>query len=395
MEYQTPSEFAELLKLYQALPRRTRVLEIGSMLGDTLMAWLQAGDLGMTLISVDKIVPPADSRHLAQTTAHSEWQRRAIEEAANLMVIDDYSQAPETIARVKAALGGGGLDFLFIDGGHDYETVKADFLNYAPLVAPGGTIAFHDIQGIPDVNRFWNELKIGLHRSLPAELPGDPRKFQPPEFTEICHPQGWGIGVVRPAYYRVPLHIITPCSRPENLGALLASLLPAQDYFDLTWWIVADGSKIKKLPKQSVPGLQVRHKTCTVPDSVAGKAQINLALEQIQDGWVWVLDDDNVAHPHFFQELYHQINQAGPGIQALAFAQINRQGGIRAVGADTVRECAIDQAQFVLRRDLIGATRYLHKYTADGAFAERLFRLNPEAWAFCKEPLTYYNWLKP
>ena len=70
MEYQTQSEFAELLALYKALPRRRRVLEIGSMMGDTLWEWLKHGDPGLTLISVDKIVPSGDSRYRAQMQAH-------------------------------------------------------------------------------------------------------------------------------------------------------------------------------------------------------------------------------------------------------------------------------------------------------------------------------------
>jgi predicted O-methyltransferase YrrM len=56
------------------------------------------------------------------------------------------------------------IDFLFIDGDHTYEGVKADFRDYASLVRPGGVIAFHDILPRPDlpniqVNRFWSEVR--------------------------------------------------------------------------------------------------------------------------------------------------------------------------------------------------------------------------------------------
>ena len=37
-----------------------------------------------------------------------------------------------------------------------------------------------------------------------------------------------------------------------------------------------------------------------------------------------------------------------------------------------------------------------HEYTADGEFAERLYKKSVGQWCFCQEPpLTYYNWLKP
>jgi cephalosporin hydroxylase len=37
-----------------------------------------------------------------------------------------------------------GIDFLFIDGDHSYESVLCDFLLYYPLVNKGGIISFHD-----------------------------------------------------------------------------------------------------------------------------------------------------------------------------------------------------------------------------------------------------------
>tara|TARA_R110000868_G_scaffold369704_1_gene633133 strand:+ start:1507 stop:2115 length:609 start_codon:yes stop_codon:yes gene_type:complete len=54
------------------------------------------------------------------------------------------------------------IDFLFIDGDHSYEGVKQDFEMYSPLVAEGGSIAFHDIcTETPrcQVKRFWDEIK--------------------------------------------------------------------------------------------------------------------------------------------------------------------------------------------------------------------------------------------
>lgn len=36
------------------------------------------------------------------------------------------------------------FDLLFIDAGHDYADVEADWRNYRPMVRPGGIVAFHD-----------------------------------------------------------------------------------------------------------------------------------------------------------------------------------------------------------------------------------------------------------
>ena len=60
--------------------------------------------------------------------------------------------------------GDGKTDFLFIDGDHTYQGVKADFEMYAPLVRPGGLVVFHDICKHAEamdchVDRFWQEIK--------------------------------------------------------------------------------------------------------------------------------------------------------------------------------------------------------------------------------------------
>lgn len=39
---------------------------------------------------------------------------------------------------------GGPLDLLFIDGGHEYEAVKADIRQFVKFVKVGGVVAFHD-----------------------------------------------------------------------------------------------------------------------------------------------------------------------------------------------------------------------------------------------------------
>ncbi|MEO8732948.1 MAG: class I SAM-dependent methyltransferase, partial [Flavobacteriales bacterium] len=54
-------------------------------------------------------------------------------------------------------------DYLFIDGDHTYEGVKADYERYRPLVRPGGKIVFHDVvehrSSACQVDRFWRELR--------------------------------------------------------------------------------------------------------------------------------------------------------------------------------------------------------------------------------------------
>ena len=48
----------------------------------------------------------------------------------------------------------GSLDMVFIDAGHDYDSVREDIANWLPKVRPGGIVAGHDYQQrFPGVQR--------------------------------------------------------------------------------------------------------------------------------------------------------------------------------------------------------------------------------------------------
>lgn len=114
-----------------------------------------------------------------------------------LDVIEGSSYSPAVIARTRCRLGATRFDFLFIDGDHEYEGVRADFEAYYDMVRPGGLIAFHDI--VPDefartgqrnpnsmcygggVHRLWSELR---------------EQYPHREFVESWDQYGFGIGVL-------------------------------------------------------------------------------------------------------------------------------------------------------------------------------------------------------
>ncbi|HEY6206289.1 MAG TPA: hypothetical protein VIW21_09005, partial [Chthoniobacterales bacterium] len=84
------------------------------------------------------------------------------------------------------------------------------------------------------------------------------------------------------------LHILTAVTRPENLPKLAESLIPAATAgVELAWHLGYD--------------LERRH--------VAGQAVKNRLLDRIGPGrdWVWILDDDNTAHPEFFRRLTETV----------------------------------------------------------------------------------------
>jgi len=51
----------------------------------------------------------------------------------------------------------GELDFVYIDGSHEYENVKRDILAWKPKIRVGGYIGGHDYSGIPSVTQAVDE----------------------------------------------------------------------------------------------------------------------------------------------------------------------------------------------------------------------------------------------
>jgi cephalosporin hydroxylase len=183
--WQNRGEVLALLDVVAAL-RPRRACEIGSMEGGTLFLLTQMCHPEAHVISLDWRYTEARRRTFPRFARHRQ----------RLSLVEADSHAPATRRRVEELLAGEPLDFLFIDGDHSYVGVKSDFEMFAPLVRPGGFVAFHDIvadwrasKGEPTVRdsggvpRFWAELRERYSNCR--------------EFIDNPQQDGCGIGVIR------------------------------------------------------------------------------------------------------------------------------------------------------------------------------------------------------
>ncbi len=157
---QTP---IEICRLYDAICELnpTVVLEIGTAKGGTLYLWTQAATQDALIISVDLPDGQFGGGYPACRTPYYQAFART---GQAMHLLREDSHIPKTLEKVKTTLGGRRVDFLFIDGDHLYPGVKCDFLQYGPLVRPGGYIGFHDIMPAPhdpdiQVSRLWGQIK--------------------------------------------------------------------------------------------------------------------------------------------------------------------------------------------------------------------------------------------
>lgn len=177
-----------------------------------------------------------------------------------------------------------------------------------------------------------------------------------------------------------PFTVITACSRPGNLPALAEALaaLSNPHGYDLAWWVIFDAASVGPVP--DVPGWEIRVMPSYSPGNW-GHAQANLALDMIEAGFVWILDDDNLPHPDLLTCRYE------PGTITLIGQQVT---------ADYVRvpepACGkVDKAQIVADRAAVGDTRLPLDCFGDGRFVEMLFAARPESLRIDPEVRSFYN----
>ena len=159
--FANPQNKEELEFLLKHVEGKTSILEIGSSFGGTLKRMASVMPRGSRIVSVDmdcdstpKFLNPLDS--LKDTCKKISWKGGNVE----LFIGDSHD--PKII---EAVSNYGPFDFIFIDGDHSYEGVKADWENYGHM---GKVVGFHDvgadveageIYGVEGCIRFWHELK--------------------------------------------------------------------------------------------------------------------------------------------------------------------------------------------------------------------------------------------
>lgn len=192
------------------------------------------------------------------------------------------------------------------------------------------------------------------------------------------------------------INILTRCSRPQNLHLIEKSILTEE--VEVVWKIAFDTSRIAKLDTEILQNFSrySLHFMEGIPGDM-GHAFINKFIDQIPDDeWIYVLDDDNVIHPHFFSEILN-AEKMNPEKEGFIFSQ--HVGGkdftgleIREASSENVKVQKIDMAQFVLKKSLVADKRLVAMtYTADGIFIEELYKEKQDQFSIIDKVLCYYN----
>ena len=162
---QVREEVESLAEFLRGL-RPKHLMEIGSSQGGSFYLLCQLAGPGGVKISLDLPGAIYGGEYIADPAVLEHRNAQMVGWSDHVHILLGDSHLAHTEARVAALLTECRLDFLFIDGDHTYEGVRADYLMYSVYVRQDGYIVFHDIADTAfhqannvGVARFWKELR--------------------------------------------------------------------------------------------------------------------------------------------------------------------------------------------------------------------------------------------
>lgn len=103
-------------------------------------------------------------------------------------------------------------------------------------------------------------------------------------------------------------NIITRCSRLQNLETISYTVFDKE--YDIDWHIIFDTTSLKDIPAELLGKLQSPNTFFHFVKSNGEDylyPQMGEIASKLTDGYVVVVDDDNIIHPAFYREVSYDI----------------------------------------------------------------------------------------
>ena len=177
------------------------------------------------------------------------------------------------------------------------------------------------------------------------------------------------------------LSIITPCSRPENLATMVDSM--NFEYID-KWIIVYDTSRDRTYTKQFTNHSKILELECSDP-GVTGNPQRNLGLTIVKEGFVFILDDDNIVHPEFWNVI--------PTLDENYYYTWDQENGLK---GDKIELEHIDTSMFLVPKKIMKNLKWKadERWYADYIFIKTIHDFYADKHIYIPKSLCYYNKLR-
>lgn len=201
------------------------------------------------------------------------------------------------------------------------------------------------------------------------------------------------------------LHIITRCSRLNNIIKVGESLPTKDGKLQVQWHVIFDSTRLKDIDAEILGRLQEEYDAKLYFEFSQGGdylyPQMNkVIIDNIQEGWIYSLDDDNILHEKLFDNFEALVGfcEAEKSIGIVFNQHVAGKDftgvDIRYAKPENMKVRSIDLAQFILHRSVFNDFDFKGGYDADGRFIEKVYEANPDGFLFIDKILSHYNYLQ-
>lgn len=150
-----PGQERYLFEKVASLPEDALVVEIGSYYGRSSVC------LGLACLGTRRkliCIDPWVLTELGEFDIYGKWEANVVRCGLAEHVVPLRGRSQDVLSRWGELVGGAPIDFIFIDGWHEYGPCLQDFQQAFSLVKQGGWIALHDVcKEWPGAMRVWDE----------------------------------------------------------------------------------------------------------------------------------------------------------------------------------------------------------------------------------------------
>jgi len=266
------------------------------------------------------------------------------------------------------------LDFVFIDASHEYKDVKDDIIAWLPKVKFGGIIAGHDYLNpdFPGVAQAVHELLSNIKTQETCWVYEKPtlKITSRLDLKESSNPK---------------VFIVTPSRRPFNLN-FIKEAVPSE----CEWVVVFDNTVKNDHIVENANVIRSPH------TGFWGNPNRNVGLDFIKENlnpkdsdWIYILDDDNILHPNWWERVKNHLNNDA---SIITWGQLWVNDEPRTEPTKEPKIATIDTSQYIVRWSVAKDLRFENIYEADGIYAEEASKQGKVL--MLDEYLGYYNFLR-
>lgn len=190
------------------------------------------------------------------------------------------------------------------------------------------------------------------------------------------------------------LHIITRCSKLSNLLKIKESIEASiQDGYTIEWHVIFNTKILKDIDAELLESLNLNWIKLWFKSNASEYSAINETIENIsKDGFIYILDDDNLLH----RKLAEALSNISPEKDILIFSQ--RVGGFeqeswfkREASSENIRPTKIDKSQYAIKKQYFKKYKFQDNYLADGLLISEIYGDSPELCQITDKILAYGN----